>query len=123
RRTIELPELECHELQTRIAIGHRPSHARHLLTGGAHRLERGARWVDQMVEPAERIEHIEMRRRIEQRLMFVQAVQIDETPRELLERSGGRERAVDERAAPALRRNLPAHHQLLAIPPPARFAR
>src|SRR5207244_12043726 len=93
----------------------------HLLTGGAHRLERRARWGDQMVEPAERIEHIEMRRRIEQRLMFVLAVQFDETPREILERPGGRERAVDERAAPALRRDLPAHNELLAIAPEDRF--
>ena len=56
-----------------------------------------------------------MLRRIEQLLMFVLPVQLDEPVRQILERRRGRERAVDERAAPALRRDLAANDQLAAV--------
>ena len=55
-----------------------------------------------------------MRRRIEQRLVLVLAVELDEAAGQLLERAGGRERAVDERAAAPLRGDLAADEQLLA---------
>ena len=59
-----------------------------------------------MLEPCVRVEHVEVSRRVEQHLMFVLTMEIDERARQLAERDVGDERAVDERAAPALRRDL-----------------
>ncbi len=56
-----------------------------------------------------------MRRRIEQRLMLVLAVQLDQARGQILERAGGRERAVDERAAAALRGDLAPDEQFVAV--------
>ena len=44
--------------------------------------------------------------------MLMLAVQLDEAVRQFLQRAGRRERAVDEGAAPALRRDLAADEQL-----------
>ena len=52
--------------------------------------------------------------RIEQRLVLVLAVQLDQPVRQVLERAGGGQRAVDERAAAPLRRDLAANEQFLA---------
>src|SRR5262249_24407413 len=46
--------------------------------------------------------------------MFVLSVELDEPVRQLLQRSGGRERAVDECAASSLGRDLAAHEQLFS---------
>ena len=51
-------------------------------------------------------------RGVEELLMFVLAVQFDEAVREVLEGRGRGERAVDERAAAALRRDLAPHDQI-----------
>ena len=53
--------------------------------------------------------------RIEQLLMLVLAMQLDEPVRKILERRRGRERAVDERAASALRGDLASNDQLAAV--------
>jgi len=53
-----------------------------------------------------------VRERVEQRLVFVLAVQLHEARREVAKRRGGRERAVDERAASALAADLAADDQL-----------
>ena len=90
---------------------------------GAHRLERRGRRADKRVEPAERIDHTEMRRRVEQRLVLVLAVQFDEAIGQVLQRAGRRERAVDERAAAPLRRDLAADEQFLAVAFEDRFDR
>jgi biopolymer transport protein TolQ len=50
-------------------------------------------------------------RRIEQRLVLVLAVELDEASREISERASGRERAVDEGAAPALGGDLASDEQ------------
>ena len=50
---------------------------------------------------------------IEQLLMFVLAVQLDESIRQVLQRAGGGQRAGDERAAPTLRRDLAPDDDLL----------
>ena len=55
-----------------------------------------------------------MRGRIEQGLVFVLAVQLDQAGRQILQRTGVHQRAVDERAAPALRRDLTPHQQLFS---------
>ena len=55
-----------------------------------------------------------MCRGIEERLVLVLPVQLDEPPGQILERAGGRERAVDERAAASLRRDLATNQQLFA---------
>src|SRR5207253_7192577 len=65
-------------------------------------------------ETAERVERREMRRRIEQRLMFVLSVQLDEPRRQLLQGARRRERAVDERTASTLRRDLAADQQFFS---------
>ncbi len=67
------------------------------------------------IEARPRIEQREVLRRIEQLLMFVLTVQLDETIRQILERRRGRERAVDEGAASALRRDLASNDQLAAV--------
>ena len=56
-----------------------------------------------------------MRERIEQRLMFVLSVQLDESRGEIAKRRGGRERAVDERAAASLAADLAPDDQLAPI--------
>src|SRR4029077_15760789 len=72
----------------------------------------GSRRGQQRFECTERIEHREVRGRIEQRLMLVLTVQLDETRRQVLQRTGRGEGAVDEGAAPALRGDLAAHQEL-----------
>ena len=67
------------------------------------------------IEARPRIEQRQVLRRIEQLLMLVLAVKLDEAIREILERGRGRERAVDERAAAALRRDLAPDDQLAAV--------
>jgi hypothetical protein len=64
-----------------------------------------------------------MRRGIEQRLMFVLAMELDEPARELLESTGSGERAVDERTAAPLHRDLSSDEQLLAATFEDRFDR
>ena len=54
---------------------------------------------------------------IEQRLVFVLAVQVDELAPEFPQRRRRGERVVDERAAAALRRDLPSHDHLAAVRP------
>ena len=66
------------------------------------------------VEIAEHVDDSEMRGRIEQRVMFVLAVELDEARREIAQRGRRRERAVDERAAATLRRDFAAHEHVLA---------
>ena len=64
----------------------------------------------------EGVEQVEVRRGIEQQLMLVLPVQIHQTRGGIAERRRGRERAVQERSAPAaLRRQLPADDQLAAV--------
>ena len=46
--------------------------------------------------------------------MLVLAVKLDEASRQILERAGGRQFAVDVRPAPALRRDLAANQQFFA---------
>ena len=58
-----------------------------------------------------------MRRRIEQRLVLVLPVELDEVARRFAQHRGGRQRAVDERPAAALRRDLPADQHLAAVRP------
>ena len=55
-----------------------------------------------------------MRRGVEQRLVLVLPVQFDQARREVLQRAGGDEDPVDERAAAALSRDLATDQQLLA---------
>jgi hypothetical protein len=55
-----------------------------------------------------------MRRRIEQRLMFVLPVKLDQPRRQLLQRARGRQRAVNECAAAALSGDVAPDEQLLA---------
>ena len=55
-----------------------------------------------------------MRGGIEQRVVLVLPVKFDEASREVLERAGGRQLAVDVRAAPSLRGDLAANQQLFA---------
>ncbi len=66
------------------------------------------------LECAEGVERAKVRGRIEQRLVLVLTVQFDEARREILQRTGRRERAVDERAAASLRRDLAADQQFFA---------
>ena len=53
--------------------------------------------------------------RIQQLLMLVLAMQLDQPVRQIFERRGGRERAVDEGAASALRGDLASDDQLAAV--------
>ena len=71
------------------------------------------RRLRQRSSAAECVEHGEMRRGIEQCLMFVLAVQLDEARRQILQRAGRRQLAVDEGAAATLRGDFAAHQQLL----------
>ena len=64
-----------------------------------------------------------MRRRIQQRLMLVLPVQLDQPVRTLLQRRSGDERPVDERSAPALRRDLTSNQELTACVYENRFDR
>src|SRR5215471_20371278 len=61
----------------------------------------------------EGVDQLKVRRRIEQGLMFVLSVQFDQACRQLTQRGCRRERAIDEGAAPTLRRDFAAHEQLL----------
>ena len=61
------------------------------------------------------VQHQQVLRRVEELLVFVLAVQFDEAVRQVLEGGRGGERAVDEGAAAALRRDLAAHDRLRAV--------
>src|SRR5262249_39560566 len=47
-----------------------------------------------------------------ERLVLVLAVELNETGRQILKGAGGGQRPIDKRAAPSLRRDLPADQQL-----------
>ena len=64
--------------------------------------ERGGDFTARRLEAGEQVQRGQMRRRFEQRLVFVLSVQFDETVRQVLECAGGCEVAVDEGAASAL---------------------
>jgi len=65
-----------------------------------------------IVETGELIEDWQVRERFEQRLMLVLAVQFDQPRRQIAKGRSRGQRAVDEGAAPALARDLPADDQL-----------
>ena len=68
------------------------------------------------VELGERVEQVEVGGRVEQDLMLVLAVQVDQDARQIAERGAGGQRAVDEGAAAALRRDLAPEDDFLARP-------
>src|SRR5262249_42117706 len=68
-----------------------------------------------IADAGKRVEHRQMRGRIEQCLMFVLTVQLDQMIGALLQRRRRNERAVDERAAPALCGDFPSYQQFLTV--------
>ena len=112
---LQLAELELDEIEPRRALAIVHAQSIELFAqpadGGECRRHLRAR----RVEAGPRIQQREMLRGIEQLLMLVLTVQLDESIRQILERRGGGQRAVDERAAAALRRDLAAHDQLAAV--------
>jgi len=73
-----------------------------LFAQAANGRERRGDLCPRLIETGPRIEQREMLGRIEQLLVLVLPVQLDEPVRQVLERGRGGQRAVDERAAPAL---------------------
>ena len=92
----ELAELKGDQVLPRVTVAAAARSRAELLLRRAHRVERGGRRREQRVERAERVEDAEMRGRIEQRLVLVLAVQLDQAGRQVLQRAGGGEGAVDE---------------------------
>ena len=66
------------------------------------------------IEAGVAIEQRELHRRIEQRLVLVLPVQIDQRSDRLAERGGRDQLSIEEGPAPALRRDLASHDQLVA---------
>ena len=119
----ELAQREGDQIEPRLAIPGRAADARELVLRLAHRVERRGRRRHERVEPAEGVDHAEVRGRIEQGLVLVLSVQLDQAIRELLERAGGGERAVDEGAAAPLGGDLAPDEQLFPAVLEDRFDR
>ena len=66
-------------------------------------------------EPRVGVEHVEVRRGIEQHLVLVLPVEVDERAGEVAQRAARHERAIDECAAASLRRHFPAHDDLATV--------
>ena len=114
-RFLQLAELECDQVETRRALAIVHAQAIELLAKSADVVE-GRRDVGARgIEARPRVEQRQVLRRIEKLLMFVLAMQLDETIREIFERGRGGKRAVDERPASTLRRDLAANDQLAAV--------
>ncbi len=111
---IQLGQLKRQQVHTSVAIPCGGAHPITLRLARAHRLERGSRWRKQCVKTTEGVQHSEMRRRIEQRLMLVLPVQLYQPRRQILQRTGCGERAVDERAAAPLSGDFPTDEQLFS---------
>ena len=109
---IEIGKLKRDELAARIAVGKGSPESRQLLASRLPGIERSRNGRGVRTEVPEAVDQINVRRRIEQGLMFVLSVQLDEACRQLAERRCRRERAVDEGAAATLRRDFAAHEQL-----------
>ncbi len=114
RRLFELCQLKGHQLLPRGPVGRQAGETLESLGGGAHGIERSAGWRRERFETAEVVEDRQMRRRVQQGLVFVLAVQLDQPRGQILQRTGGRQVPVDERTAPALGGDLASDQQLLA---------
>ena len=112
---LQFAQLELDEIETRRPLAVVHPQPIELLAQAAHRRERARHLRAWRLEARPRIQQREMLGGIEQLLMFVLAVQLDQPIRQILERRGGGQRAVDEGAAAALRGDLAAHDQLAAV--------
>ena len=95
-------------------IGCGRTNARELVARRLHGREGHGDAVGDRLQRAKRVEHAEVRRRIEQRLMLVLPVQLDQARGQLFQRAGCGESAVDEGAAPALCGDLAANEDFVA---------
>src|SRR5207244_11511752 len=109
--SIELTELKGDQLESRIAALCCAPHSSHFVLTRAPRVERGRDRCGERLERAERVEHAEMRRRIEQCLVLMLTVELDQPRRQILQRACCGESVVDEGATAALRRDFAANQQ------------
>jgi hypothetical protein len=83
---IELAELIRHQILARFAILRRRSKTRELVTRADHGVERRLRARGLRIERAKHVDDSQMRGGIQQGVVFVLAVELDETRRQIAQR-------------------------------------
>src|SRR5262249_8087647 len=94
RGPIELAELELKELLPRPAIGSRLLDTRTLVRERAQGCKCERDGSEEFAQPAERIQNGKVRRRIEEGVVFVLAVELDQTARQVAKCASRRQFAV-----------------------------
>ena len=105
----EFSQLEAREFDAGIPFGQHGAQPSEFAGGVLHGSKGNRDGVPDRLEAGKPIQSREMRRRVQQRLVFVLAVEFQESGRQFLQGGCGRQVAVDERAAPTLRRDFAPH--------------
>ncbi len=114
-RALELAELKLDEVDTRGALASVHLQPLELLAQIADAFERRGDPRTAIAQTSPAVEQRQMLRRVEKLLVLVLSVKLDERVRQRPEIAGGGQRAVDERAAAALRGDLATDDQLVTL--------
>ena len=101
--------------ETRGPVALRPMKGVQLVSRRAPAQKRLRHLVPKLADRRVLVEHVEVRVRIEQRLMLVLSMEIHEPRRQVFQRACRHQRPVDERPASTLGRDFAARDQILAV--------
>ncbi len=114
RRPIELAKLKRDELLPGLALGQRLAGAGQVVPDSSPAFERRSRRIGQPTKPTEGVYDVQMRNRVQERMVLVLPVKFDQPARQIPECASRRQFTVDVGAAAALRSDLAPDEKLFS---------